>query len=141
MAESKLLEESEEEELIDFCWGIFGIDLCGIVRKDLEYLFAPSNDEENGTADSMYVDPKEQEKMSIKKKLKENATMVISNKYGKIFILYPHYNLLISFNCIQLTKSVNNAYDENENQPIRGVQPSQNMYRIFKNIKVKSIAY
>ena len=134
MAELKQ-EEEAEDELVEFCWDVFNIDLCGIVRKDLQYLFAPSNDEnESNTADSMYADSKEQEKMSIKKKLKENATMIISNNYGKMLILYPHYNLLISFNSVQLTKYLNDNYNDS---PARGLLPPQNMYRIFKNINVK----
>ena len=133
MAELKQEEESEEE-LVEFCWSIFGLDLCGIVRKDLQYLFTLSNaNNESNTADSMYVDPKEQEKMEMKQKLKENATMIISNNYGKILILYSKYDLLISFNSVQLTTYLNDTYEQSgDDIPVRGSSPPQNMYRILK---------
>ena len=136
--EAKQLEEEEEsDEEIEFCWNLFGLDLCAIVNKDLLYLFNCNNDEnQSNTADSMYVDKKEAENIGKRKKIKENGKMLISNIYGRMFILYPKHELLISFDSIEITKYLNDHYGKVFNNPDRGIFPPQNLYRVFRNIKV-----
>ena len=130
-------EEEESDEEIEFCWNIFGLDLCEIVNKDLLYLFNFTNDENQSNADdSIYIDEKEQENMEKRKQMKENGKMLISNKYGRMFILYPKYQLLISFDSIEISKYLNDIYGKEYNISDRGISPPTNIYRVFTNIKV-----
>ena len=137
--DSKQEEESEEGEM-EWNWSLFNLDLCSIIRPDLQSLFIPSNDNENAN-DSIYLDADEQKKIETKKKMKENANIILSNNYAKIFILYPSHNTLIAIDSIQITNYLYSFVVKNHALPERGLIPPNTMYRVHKNIKVQSICY
>ena len=115
-------KEEESDEKIECCWHLFGFDLCGIVDEDLLYLFKSNQ--------------KESENVAKRRKINENGRMLISNKYGTMFILYPKGDLLVSFDSIEMTKYLNNHYKKLSDNLQHGIFPPKNLYRVFRNFKV-----
>ena len=130
--ELKQFEDNEPSsaEEIQFYWNLFNVDLCQMYGgNDVKSLFDATNVDD---ADSIYLDKATQENEEKKKKLKENASIIISNIYGKIFILYPQHTTLISMDSLRLTNYSNSI----DNIPDRGISPPNTLYRSFNHIKV-----